>query len=77
MSMPTETFEDRLVTYTQEIEGRFVVIEHVPARVCRETGEQLFSPKTVLQLQKLIKQPGPAKRVLTTPVYEFADSTAA
>ena len=37
-----ETFEERLVTYTQEIGGRFVIIEHVPSRVCRETGEQLL-----------------------------------
>ena len=28
-----ETFEERLVTYTQEVDGRFIVIEHVPARV--------------------------------------------
>ena len=26
-----ESFEERLVTYTQELEGRFIVIEHVPA----------------------------------------------
>jgi YgiT-type zinc finger domain-containing protein len=75
MSMPTETFEEKLVTYTQEIEGKFVVIEHVPARVCRETGEQLFSPKTVSRIQALIKEARAAKRIIETPFYEFAEST--
>ena len=42
-----ETFEERRVTYTQELAGRFIVVEHVPARVCRQTGETLFSPETV------------------------------
>lgn len=27
-------------------EGRFLVIEHVPARVNEETGERLFAPET-------------------------------
>ena len=46
-----ETFEDRRVSYTLELEGRFVIVEGVPARVCLETGETLFSPETVDQLQ--------------------------
>ena len=50
-----ETFDERLVTYTQEVDGGFVVIENVPCRVCRETGEQLFSPETVDRLQAIIR----------------------
>jgi YgiT-type zinc finger domain-containing protein len=33
------------VTYTLNLGGKFYIIEHVPARVCWETGEQLFSPR--------------------------------
>ena len=39
-----ETMIDTEVTYTLEYNGKFVLIEHVPARVCRETGEQFFAP---------------------------------
>ena len=67
-----ETFEERLVTYTQEVDGRFIVVEHVPARVCRETGEQLFSPETVTRLQAIIRSRRKPARVIETPVYEFA-----
>ena len=71
-----ETFEEHLVTYTQEVDGRFIVVEHVPARVCRETGEQLFGPETVSRLQAIIRSRLKPVRVIETPVYEFAAQAA-
>lgn len=71
-----ETFEDRRVNYTQELEGRFVIVEGVPARVCRETGETLFSPETVDRLQRLVRGRLRPTRVVETPVYEFSDAVA-
>lgn len=68
----TETLEERRVTYTLEIDGKFTLIENVPARVCLETGEQLFAPEVVEQLQTTIWEKQQPKRVLETPVYEFA-----
>jgi YgiT-type zinc finger domain-containing protein len=70
-----ETFVEQQVSYTLEVRGKFFIIEHVPARVCVETGEQLFSPETVERLQRTIwgrKQPN---RLLETPVFEFAGLT--
>jgi len=60
------------VTYTLEKGGKVYVIEHVPARVCRETGEQYFSPETVERIQALIKGLKKPGRVIETPVYEYA-----
>jgi len=40
---PIETFVSEKVSYTIEVDGKLIVVEHVPARVCLETGEQLFS----------------------------------
>jgi YgiT-type zinc finger domain-containing protein len=51
----TETFVERKVTYTVERDGKLFVVENVPARVCVETGEQLFTPETVEQLQRIIR----------------------
>ena len=42
------------VTYTLEVNGKCFIIQHVPARVCPETGEQYFSPETVEALQKKV-----------------------
>ena len=53
VSLP-ETIVETNVNYAMEINGKFVIIENVPARVCVETGEQLFSPETVERLQEII-----------------------
>lgn len=45
--MMKETMIETEVTYTLEHHGKFFLIEHVPARLCWETGEQYFSPETV------------------------------
>lgn len=42
-----ETYSEQYVTYTLEMDGKFFIVEHVPARVYLETGEQYFAPETV------------------------------
>ena len=69
---PKETIIETRVTYTIELDGRVVVIENVPARVCMETGERLFSPQTVERIQQIVKSKPTPKRTISTPVYEFA-----
>ena len=66
-----ETMLETEVTYTLEHEGRFVIIEHVPARVCQETGEQLFAPETVEHIHALIEGKKAPDKVIETPVYEY------
>ena len=60
------------VTYTPEHGGKSYLVEHVPARVCRETGEQYFAPETVEHIQALIKGKRTPAKVIETPVYEYA-----
>lgn len=67
-----ETMVERRVTYTAEVDGRIVVVENVPARVCSQTGEQFFSPQTVDRIQQIIRGAQKPVRTLQTPVYEFA-----
>ena len=61
------------MTYTLEHEGKFYIVEKVPARVNEETGEQFFSPTTVGRLQRTILAPGKPNRVIQTPVFEYAE----
>ena len=49
-----ETFVEQRVNYILEMDGGFIIIKNVPARVCLETGERLFSPETVERLQQMI-----------------------
>ena len=67
-----KTMIETEATYTLEHGGKFFIIEHVPARVCRETGEQYFSPETVDHIQGLIKTKKKPDKVVETPVYEYA-----
>lgn len=64
-------FVEQSIRYILEKDGRLFVIEHVPARVSVETGEQLFTPETVERLQRTIWGEERPVRVLETPVYEF------
>jgi hypothetical protein len=61
------------VTYTLAHEGKFYIVENVPARVDEETGEQFFSPATVERLQKAILGQAKPNRVIETPVYEYSE----
>lgn len=67
-----ETFVDKEVTYAIEVDGKFIIVENVPARVCVETGERLFSPETVERLQQTIWEKREPSRVIETPVFRFA-----
>ena len=67
-----ETMIETDVTYTLEFNGKFYIIEHVPARVCQETGEQFFLPETVEHIQTLIKGGRKPAKVIETPVFEYA-----
>lgn len=64
--------EEKLVTYALERDGEVFVVEHVPARVSKETGEAFFSPETVDRLQAIIAGKSVPVRRIEAPVYEFA-----
>lgn len=66
-----ERFVEQKVTYTLEIDGRFVIVENVPARVSERTGERFFSPETVESLQRIVWGAQTPTRVIQTPVFEY------
>lgn len=66
-----ETLIEEKVNYTLEMDGNFMIIENVPARLCLETGERFFSPETVEPLQQIIWKRNKPSRMLEVPVYEF------
>jgi YgiT-type zinc finger domain-containing protein len=71
-SWKQETYEEQNVNYVLEMDGKFIIVQNVPARVCMETGERFFSPQTVERLQQLIWEKRKPTRVIETPVFEFA-----
>ena len=67
-----ETFIEKKVTYAIELDGKFIIVENVPSRVCVETGERFFAPETVERLQHTLWERRKPRRVIETPVFEFA-----
>ena len=72
MSVRKESLAERRVTYSLLYEGRFYIIENVPARVDVDTGEEYFAPNTVEQLQATILGGAKPHHVVETPVYQFS-----
>jgi len=54
-----------------EARARGYRVEHVPARVCPETGGQYFAPEMVEKLQKIIWGQRKPVKVIETRVCEF------
>jgi len=73
MNAREEKLIERRVTYTLEHEGKFYIVQNVPARVNEGTGEQFFSPATVERLQRAILGHENPSRIIETPVYEYAE----
>ncbi len=67
-----ETLIETQVTYTLNRQGKFYIIENVPARVCQETGDEYFSPETVEHIQNCIKEGRKPDRMIETAVYHYA-----
>jgi YgiT-type zinc finger domain-containing protein len=67
-----ETMVETDVMYTLVENGNIYIFEHVPARVCKETGEEFFAPETVEHIHALLRSKRKPNRVVQTPVFEYA-----
>jgi hypothetical protein len=75
LTIPNEAWQETLVeqrvTHSLDVDGRFILIENVPARVNVESGERLFAPETVERLQQIAWKLRKPNRVIQTPVFEY------
>ena len=64
--------EKKLVGYTLFYEGHWIIVENVPAKVCRQCGEKLFDPKVVERLQRIIWNKQMPQKKIKTPVFNLS-----
>ena len=69
------TVSSEKVSYTLFYEGHWIIVENVPAKICRQCGEKLFAPDTVDQLQNIIWKKRKPERKVETPVFDLAHQT--
>ncbi len=66
-----EALEFQAIQYSQEFEGKFFIIENVPAKVCSQCGEIIISETVAEKIQKLVWSGAKPKRIAQVPVYEI------
>ena len=59
------------IRYHVELDGKLVVVEHVPALVCDRCGEISIAPQVASSVQRTVWGAKPPVRAIETPVYEF------
>lgn len=64
--------EERTVSRVQEYQGRYVLIENLPALVCTHCGETYFTPAAHDRVVALLQGDAAPVRVVELPVYDAA-----
>ena len=64
-------YEERRIVHTERHAGEVVVVDGVPAEVCRVCGDVLLRIGTVRRIEEILDAAAVPAR--TAPVYEFAE----
>jgi HTH-type transcriptional regulator/antitoxin MqsA len=67
-----ESGRDELVNEVLEVDGRRVLVERIPARVCARCGEPVFSRETTERIRALVHGAGKPVRTVPMDVFELA-----
>jgi len=62
---------ERKVTLDLRIGEELVIIEEVPATVCENCGEQVFTPEVTRQVQAVAQERKEKTRTILVPVFSF------
>lgn len=71
MSDTEETLVNGFVTYPLQVDGKFYLIENVPARIDEETGEHFFAAAVVKHLQQIVLNGKEPDRTIETAIYNY------
>lgn len=63
---------ERRIRHVQTWRDQVIVFENVPAEVCGQCGEALFSGPVVDTLNTLLWSTPPATRAIEAPVYDLS-----
>lgn len=71
-----EALYEEEVTHVQELETGMVIVEHVPALVCKRCGNHYYTPDTYDRLYALIHGDVRPLRVESVPVLDMRQTAA-
>ena len=64
--------EKKYVSETFEIRGETVLVERIPAIVCKQCGEVIFDLQTSEHIRAILQDGSLPVRRVSIPVYEYA-----
>ena len=67
----SETARDDFVDEVLEVDGRRVLVEHIPAQVCARCGEPVFSRETTERIRALVHGAGQPVRTVPLDVFQL------
>ena len=72
-----DAIEAQEITYHTMYRGKLIVVENVPARVCRQCGETYFHSTTSKRLEEIVWHEDEPFRLMEVPVFQYAETKAA
>ena len=67
-----EKDREELVNEVFRIDGKYVLVDHIPATVCARCGEEIFSRETTEKIRVMVHGQGKPARAVALEVFEFA-----
>ena len=67
-----ETAREEFVSEVLEVDGRRVLVEHIPAQVCARCNEAAFSRETTERIRLLVHGAGRPDKTVPLEVFELA-----
>jgi YgiT-type zinc finger domain-containing protein len=62
---------EKLIDMSRKVEGKYVLIENVPAGVCTECGTRYFTANVLKTIEETIRGRRKAEREILVPVYSL------
>jgi len=70
------TVEERVVSVDYRTKAGLVIIENVPAGVCRQCGEHYYTAEVAKAMERLAAEDAPVPTTVTVPVRRFSENAA-
>ena len=68
----TRKGREEFVEEVFRIDGRYVLVDHIPASVCTRCGEETFSRETTERVRLLVHGKAKPTKSIALKVFEFA-----
>jgi YgiT-type zinc finger domain-containing protein len=66
------SIEEQSVTVHRKRSGHYIIVEDVPAGVCRQCGSRFFSANVLKTVEETIRGRVPPQREIAVPVYSLS-----